>query len=174
MQEELKRIDAAYQRMFKKIGGKPHIKPRHKFKSVTFPGPSGWKITDNRYMVTLRKWDAGQWKRDPVPYTFFKHRDWHGTIKRVTFKRDACGDYWLCLTTDFVETELLRATGESVGVDFGMKDAFLTLSTGEKITIATIFETVLEQTAKPQQIAFAKSQRIGSLVALCPSTHTTL
>ena len=133
MQEELKRIDAAYQRMFKKIGGKPHIKPMHKFKSITFPGRSGWKIVDNRISVTLRTWDGDKWKRDPVPYTFFKHRDWHGTIKRVTLKRDACGDYWICLTTDFDETEPLHATGESVGADFGMKDAFLTLSTGEKI-----------------------------------------
>ena len=147
MQEELKRIDAAYQRFFSKLGGKPHIKPRHKFKSVTFPGPSGWKIAENRITVTLRTWGVETWKRDPVPYTFFKHRDWHGNIKRVTLKRDACNDYWLCLTTDFVETEELHATGESVGADnviqgmdlvysqtkSGMKDAFLTLSNGEKI-----------------------------------------
>ena len=133
MQEELKRIDAAYQRFFSKLGGKPHIKPRHKFKSMTFPGHSGWKIAENRIMVTLRTWDVGKWKRDPVPYTFFKHRDWRGNIKRVTLKRDACNDYWLCLTTDFVETEPLHATGESVGADFGIKEAFLTLSNGEKI-----------------------------------------
>ena len=133
MQEELKRIDAAYQRFFSQLGGKPHIKPRHKFKSMTFPGHSGWKIEENRITVTLRTWDGDAWKRDPVPYTFFKHRDWYGNIKRITLKRDACNDYWLCLTTDFVETEALHATGESVGADFGMKDAFLTLSNGEKI-----------------------------------------
>ena len=133
MQEELKRIDAAYQRFFEKQGGKPHIKPRHKFKSVTFPGPSGWKLTENRITVTLRTYDNGTWKADRVPYTFFKHRAWQGKIRRVTLKRDACGDYWLCLTTNFVDTEPLQATGESVGADFGMKDAFLTLSNGEKI-----------------------------------------
>ena len=33
IQQELKRIDTAYQRFFKKLGGKPRIKPRHKFKS---------------------------------------------------------------------------------------------------------------------------------------------
>ena len=132
MQEELKRIDAAYQRFFKKLSGKPKIKKRHKFKSVTLK-QSGWQIAENRLTLTLRKWDAGKWKRDPVPYTFFKHRDWRGNIKRVTLKRDAYNDYWFCLTTDFVETEALHATGESVGADFGMKDAFLTLSTGEKI-----------------------------------------
>ena len=132
MQEELKRIDAAYQRFFNKIGGKPKIKKRHKFKSISLK-QSGWKIAENRISVTLRTWDGDAWKRDPVQYTFFKHRDWHGNIKRITLKRDACGAYWLCITTDFVETEALHATGESVGADFGMKDAFLTLSNGEKI-----------------------------------------
>ena len=146
MQAELKRIDDAYQRFFKGLGGKPKIKKRHKFKSITFT-QSGWKIEENRITVTLRTWDGKAWKRDPVPYTFFKYREWRGNIKRITLKRDACNDYWFCLTTDFVETEELHATGESVGADnviqgmdlvysqtkSGMKDAFLTLSTGEKI-----------------------------------------
>ena len=133
IQEELKRIDRAYQRFFKKLGGRPHIKPRHKFKSVTLRGQSGWKLVDNRIVITLRKWDDGRWKRDPVPYTFFKHRDWRGTLRTITIRRDACGAYWLCITTNFTDTDLLPTTGESVGVDFGMKDAYLTLSTGEKI-----------------------------------------
>ena len=132
MQEELRRIDAAYQRFFKKLGGRPHIKPRHKFKSFTLK-QSGWKIEGNRITITLRNFKAGQWKRDPVPYTFFKHRDWSGNIKNVTIKRDTCGDYFIFLVTDFTDTEPLQTTGESVGADFGMKDAYLTLSNGEKL-----------------------------------------
>ena len=133
IQEELKRIDAAYQRFFNKLGGRPHIKPKHKFKSVTLRGQSGWKIENNRITLTLRKWDAGKWKRDPVPYTFFKHREFHGSIRTITIRRDAIGDYWLCITTNFTDTEPLPTTGESVGADFGIKGAYLTLSTGEKI-----------------------------------------
>lgn len=53
-------------------------------------------------------------------------------VQTGTVKRDACGDYWLCITTNFVDTDPLPTTGESVGADFGMKDAYLTLSTGEK------------------------------------------
>ncbi|MYK16727.1 transposase [Candidatus Poribacteria bacterium] len=133
LQEELRRIDAAYVRFFKKLGGKPHIKPRHKFKSFTLK-QSGWKLKENRITITLRKWCNGnQWKRDPVPYTFFKHREFHGNIRHITIKRDACGDYWLCITTDFQDAAPLPTTGENVGADFGMKDAYLTLSTGEKI-----------------------------------------
>ena len=133
IQEELKRIDVAYQRFFNKIGGRPHIKPRHKFKSITFPGQAGWSLKNNRITITFRKWDNGKWRLDRVPYTFHKHRQWHGTINRITIKRDSCGDYWLCITTTYTDFKPLPTTGESVGADFGMKDAYLTLSTGEKI-----------------------------------------
>ena len=133
IQEELKRIDAAYQRFLNKLGGRPHIKPRHKFKSITFPGQSGWKIKENRITLTFRKGDGGKWKPDRVPYTFFKHRAWQGNIRRITIKRDTCGDYYLCITTNFTDTEPLPTTSQNVGADFGMKDVYLTLSTGEKI-----------------------------------------
>ncbi|RKU33689.1 transposase [Candidatus Poribacteria bacterium] len=132
MQEELRRIDAAYVRFFKKLGGRPHIKPRHKFKSFTLK-QAGWSLKDNRLTLNFRKWDKEKWRHNKVPYTFHKHREFHGNIRHITIKRDACGDYWLCITTDFQDTEPLPTTGENVGVDFGMKDAYLTLSTGEKI-----------------------------------------
>ena len=135
LQEELRRIDAAYQRFFKKLGGRPHIKPRHKFKSITFPGLSGWELKNNRITLSFRKWHpkTGKWQFDKVPYAFHKHRQWHGTINRITIKRDNCGDYWLCMTTTYTDFKPLPTTGKSVGADFGMKAAYLTLSTGEKI-----------------------------------------
>ena len=135
IQCELKRIDAGYQRFFNKLGGRPRIKPKHKFKSITFPGQSGWKLKENRITVTFRKWnpDTRKWQFERIPFTFFKHREWTGNITRITIKRDTCGDYWLCITTDANNTEVLSTTGQSVGADFGMKDAYLTLSTGEKI-----------------------------------------
>ncbi len=134
IQAELERIDNAYQRFFKKRSGKPHIKPRHKFKSITFK-QAGYKLTHNRITLTFRKWNpkTRKWQLDKVAYTFHKHRQWHGRISRVTLKRDNCGDYWLCLTTTYTDFRPLPTTGQSVGADFGMKDAYLTLSTGEKI-----------------------------------------
>ncbi len=132
MQEELRRIDAAYVRFFKKLGGRPHIKPRHKFKSFTLK-QAGWSLKDNRLTLNFRKWNKEKWRHNKVPYTFHKHREFHGNIRHITIKRDACGAYWLCITTDFQDTEPLPTTGENVGADFGMKDAYLTLSTGEKI-----------------------------------------
>ena len=132
IQEELKRNHLAYVRFFKKIGGRPKIKKRPKFKSFTLK-QTGWFLKDNRLILNFRKWEKGKWRYDKVPYTFHKHRGFHGNISRITIKRDACGDYWLYILTDFVETKPLPTTGKSVGADFGMKDAYLTLSTGEKI-----------------------------------------
>ena len=133
IQQELRRIDNAYQRFFNKLGGRPHIKPRHKFKSITFPGQAGWELKNNRITLNFRKWENRKWRYDRVPYTFFKHRQWHGSIRRITIKRDNCGDYWLCIITNYTDMEKLPTTGQSVGADFGMKDAFLTLSNSEKI-----------------------------------------
>ncbi len=136
IQCELKRIDAAYQRFLNKLGGRPHIKRKDKFKSITFPSQAGWKIEGKpRISINLKKWNetTHKWQNHFVPYSFYKHRDWHGNIRRLTVKRDNCGDYWLCITTDAIATEILPTTGQSVGADFSMKDAFLTLNTGEKI-----------------------------------------
>ena len=131
IQEELKRIHLAYERFFKKLGGRPKIKKRHKFKSFTLK-QAGWSLNDNRLTLNFRKWNNGKWRHNKVAYTFHKHREFEGNISRITLKRDNCGNYWLYLITDFVETKLLPTTGKSVGADFGMKDAYLTLSTGEK------------------------------------------
>ena len=105
-------------------------------------------IENNYIRITLREWcvDTRKWQRKPTPFTFHKHREWVGEIQQITIKRDTCGDYWKpCITTDDTSTEPMPITGESVGADnvkqrqivplaqFGMKDAYLTLSTGEKI-----------------------------------------
>ena len=87
IQEELKRIDAAYQRFMKKLGGRPHIKPRHKFKSMTFPGQSGWKLKNNRIMITFRKHNSGKWKRAPTP---FAGRDSHGINRDKSVNTEKC------------------------------------------------------------------------------------
>ena len=146
--KELMRIDAAYQKYFDwckhKNGpkvGKPRRKSRQHFKSMTFGGEGCWKIDDfkdettARIGINFRYWNDKRqcWSNEYVWFSYFRHRNWHGNIKTVTIKRDNCGDYWLCITTDFVNSQPLSATGEMVGADYGMKDAFLTLSTGEKI-----------------------------------------
>ena len=127
------RIDLGYQRFFDNIEdraagktkrkvGKPKIKPNHKYKSITFT-QAGFKIEGNRLTINCLK----------KSFTFWKHRDWTGTLKKVTIKRDNVGDYYLHLTCEDCEpSEKLPLTGNVAGADFGCQ-TFLTLSDGTKI-----------------------------------------
>ena len=78
-----------------------------------------------------------------------------GDVRYITIKRDACGDYWLCITTNADKIEVLPTTGESVGADFGMKDAFLTLNTGEKIQSPQFLKQSLTELRKLNKKPFA-------------------
>ncbi len=127
------RIDLGYQHFFdniedRKLGktkrkvGKPKIKPNHKYKSVTFT-QAGYKIEGSRLTINCLK----------KSFTFWKHREWTGTIKQVTIKRDNVGDYYLYIVCEDCEpSEKLPLTGNEAGADFGCK-TFLTLSDGVKI-----------------------------------------
>ena len=127
------RIDLGYQSFFdniedRKLGktkrkvGKPKIKPNHKYKSVTFT-QAGYKIEDNRLTINCLK----------KSFTFWKHREWTGTIKKITIKRDNVGDYYLYIVCEDCEPcEKLPLTGNEAGADFGSK-TFLTLSDGIQI-----------------------------------------
>ena len=102
--------------------GKPKIKPRHKYNSMTFT-QAGYKLEDNRIKVNcINTW-----------FSFHKHREIEGTIKTITIKRDRCGDYWICFSCENVPTpKPLPKTGKSAGFDFGLK-TFLTPSDSDKI-----------------------------------------
>ncbi len=138
------RIDLGYQRFFdniedRQIGktnrkvGKPKIKPNHKYKSVTFT-QAGYKIGGNRLTINCLK----------KSFTFWKHREWTGTIKQVTIKRENVGDYYLYIVCeDYDPSEKLPLTGNEAGVDFGSK-TFLTLSDGTKIASPEFYKQGLK------------------------------
>ncbi len=133
IQDVARRIDLGYQAFFDNIEdrkqgltkrkvGKPKVKPNHKYKSVTFT-QAGYKIEDNRITINC----LGK------SFTFWKHREWTGTLKKITIKRDNVGDYSLYLICeDYERSKKLPLTGNEAGADFGCK-TFLTLSDGIKI-----------------------------------------
>ena len=107
------RIDKAYKLFFR--NQKHHVKSSPpKFKAVKkYPSytltQAGYRFDGNKIRLN------GRW------YGFHKSRDWKGKIKTVTIKRDRCGDFWLIVTTDWVDSGILPKSGKSVGYDFGMK-----------------------------------------------------
>ena len=129
------RLHIAWERFFDIAGtGKPKFKRKGRYRSAKFQ--SGYKIVEGRVRISFWQWNAKTQKFNKFDrhwFSFHQHRDWKGNVRYLQILRDAVGTYWLYVVTDDTSKEVLPATGESVGADFGMKDAYLTLNTGEKI-----------------------------------------
>lgn len=126
------RIDTAYQRFFAGQGGLPKPKRKHRYRSAKFQ--TGYKLENRRVRISFKSWDEStqSLKFNRIWFSFHQHRDWHGNVRYIQILRDSAGEYWLYIVTNDTSTEPMQQTGESVGIDFGLK-TFLTLSTGEKI-----------------------------------------
>ncbi len=113
--------------------GKPKIKPRHKYSSMTFT-QAGYTLEKNRIKINC----IDTW------FSFHKHREINGTIKTITLKRDRCGDYWICFSCANVDdSEPKLKTGKSAGFDYGNK-TFLTSDEGNKIESPQFFKHSLK------------------------------
>ena len=126
------RLDTTYERFFDGLGGLPKFKRKDRYRSAKFQ--SGYKLQEGRVRISFKEWDAPSesLKFNKGWFSFHHHRDWKGNVCYIQILRDAVGTYWLYVVTDDSTTEPYLATGESVGIDFGM-DTYLTLNTGEKI-----------------------------------------
>ena len=128
------RLHIAWERFFNIAGvGRPKYKKRHRYRSAKFQ--TGYKLENGRVRLSFKSWNASsqRLKFEKHWFSLREHRDWHGEVRYIQILRDSVGTYWLYVVTDNTSKEVFSATGESVGADFGMKDAFLTLNTGEKI-----------------------------------------
>ena len=133
IQDVATRIDKGYCAMFEaraqgKAWGRPRFKPRRKYKSFTLL-QAGWQLLPGNKIVIGKQ-----------VYHYFKSRDILGQPKRCTIKRDAIGDIYICVLTDYVEPNLNRpTTGKIAGFDFGLK-RFLTGSNGHDIESPQFFK----------------------------------
>ena len=133
IQDVATRIDKGYRAMFEarasgKKWGRPRFKLRRKYKSFTLL-QAGWELLPgNRIRIGERI------------YHYFKSRDVFGNPKRCTIKRDAVGDVYICILTDYVEPDLNRVmTGKIAGFDFGLK-RYLTGHNGHDIDSPLFFK----------------------------------
>ena len=126
------RLDTTYERFFDGLGGLPKFKRKGRYRSAKFQ--SGYKLEEGRVRISFKEWDASSesLKFNKRWFSFHQHRDYKGEVCYIQILRDAVGTYWLYIVTDASTPEPYLATGESVGIDFGM-DTYLTLNTGEKI-----------------------------------------
>jgi putative transposase len=125
IQDVAQRIDRAYKLFFRSLTRGVRTAPLsfkkvRRYRSFTLK-QAGYKLLpDNRITIMGKE------------YKYFKSREIGGEVKTLTVKRDALGDFWLCLATDEDIEPIEARSGESVGLDFGLK-TFLTASDGEKI-----------------------------------------
>ena len=72
-------------------------------------------------------------------YGFHKSQEIKGKVKRLTIKRDRCGDIWFIVLTDWNDANDMPMTGKAAGYDFGLK-TFLTRHDGAKIEMPQFFK----------------------------------
>ena len=134
LQDVIRRLDQAYKRFFEiDSAGRPGFKRREKYTSFTLT-QTGWKLLGgNRVRIQDHN------------YKFAKSRPIKGTIKTITIKRDACGDFWICFSArKEAPTPELPRTGHAVGLDFGFK-CFLITSDGDRIEAPEPLKESLEE-----------------------------
>ena len=126
------RIHITYERFFDGLGGLPKFKRKDRYRSAKFQ--SGYLLEAGRVRLSIKAWDAPShaFKFHKRWFSFHEHREWKGNVGYIQILRDAVGTFWLYVVTDDASTEPYSATGESVGIDFGL-ETYLTLNTGEKI-----------------------------------------
>ena len=128
--------------------GPPKFKKRSKYRSAKFS--YAYKLQEGRVRISFRVWNPLSEKFNKYNkryFLFHQHREWHGDVGYIQIGRDAAGTYWLYVVTDNTSKKVLSATGESVGIDFGM-ETYLTLSTGEKIHSPQFLKQSLNQLRK--------------------------
>jgi putative transposase len=122
LQATLKRVDFAFVRFFKGLGGYPKFKASRRYSGWTYPCKAGWKTSTNGKNGYLSITNLGKiqmrgqartWGTPTTCTILFRNGKW---LTSITV---------LCVPT--------RTTGtDSVGIDLGCKEA-ITLSNGEKI-----------------------------------------
>lgn len=125
LQNVQERVDLAFQAFFRRVKageeevGYPRFKGKGRYNSFTFK-QSGFKLNGDR--LTLSKIGDVAIKL---------HRPIIGTVKTLTIKRDAVGNFYACFSCE-VEPTPLEPSYKVVGVDLGLT-TFAYMSDGTKI-----------------------------------------
>ena len=122
LQAAVENLGAAYDKYYKRIGGKPKFKSKkNDIRSYTTKMVNG-NIKLNNDTITLPK--IGEVKIN-------LHRPVEGTIKKVTISKTPTDKYFVSICCD-VEIKPLEKTDKKVGIDVGLKE-FAICSDGYRV-----------------------------------------
>ena len=99
---------------------------------------AGYKIDGNHITLQGRR------------YGFHKSQEIKGKVKRLTIKRDRCGDIWFVVLTDWNDAHEIPMTGKAAGYDFGLK-TFLTRHDGKQVAMPQFFKRNIKKLKRLQQ-----------------------
>jgi putative transposase len=125
LQVEFVNLDKAYQSFFKKNGGFPKFKSKHRSRK-SFSCPQSCKVDFEKGTLSIPKCKG---------IKAVLHRRFEGTIKTVTISQSSSGKYFASVLVEDGKELPDKApinSETSVGLDVGIKH-FVTFSTGEKI-----------------------------------------
>lgn len=141
LQSSLKDLDMAYQKFFKEHSGYPKFKSKktnkNSYKSKCSHGNIEYK---NKY-IKLPKLGMIKTKNKLTP---------QGRILNATVSQEPSGKYYVSLCCTEVETQKYTHTGNSVGIDLGIKEFCIT-SDGEMIDNPKYLKKSLNKLAKLQR-----------------------
>lgn len=124
LQNVQERVDLAYQAFFRRVKagedpGFPRFKGRGYYDSFTFK-QKGFKLVGDKLSLSM------------IGDVAIKlHRPICATVKTLTIRRDAVGNFYACFSCE-CESETLEPTPNVVGIDLGLT-TFAYFSNGEKI-----------------------------------------
>lgn len=148
LQSSLRDLDMAYQKFFKEHSGYPKFKSkkthRYSYKSKCTNG--NIQYCDKR--IKLPKLGMVKTKNKLIP---------QGRILNTTVSQEPSGKYFVSLCCTDVGIKQLKKTGNSVGIDLGIKEFCIT-SDGEVIENPKYFKKSLNKLAKLQRKLSRKSK----------------
>ena len=153
LQSSLRDLDSAYQKFFKEHTGYPKFKSKkmyhYSYKSKNTGYNKGYSTIQycNKY-IKLPKLGMVKTKNKLVP---------QGRILNATVSQEPSGKYYVSLCCTDVDIQPLKNTGNSIGIDLGIKEFCIT-SDGEIITNLKYLKKSSDKLAKLQRKLSRKSK----------------
>lgn len=139
-------LDRAFKRFFEHTFNFPKFKSK-KHSKLSFGMMENVRIWDNA--ITVPK--VGRVK-------MIQSRPIEGRTKGARFKRDACGDWWVTITTEFeIDDSPLDPPTNAVGIDLGLESLIAT-SNGEKVAPLKAYRKA-EQRLKREQRKLSRKKK---------------
>lgn len=148
LQSSLRDLDSAYQKFFKEYIGYPKFKSKKTHRYLYKSKCVNNNIQYNNKYIKLPKLGMVKTKNKLTP---------QGRILNATISQEPSGKYFVSLCCTDVDIKLLEKTGNSVGIDFGIKEFCIT-SDGEMIPNPKYLKRSLDKLAKLQRELSRKSK----------------